>query len=157
MPFWIQIMQHLRDVTRWPHRACAHTMPKAIQLIFVWPFTRAVDLLYDWISLCKVPRASKFAEQSWSGCSNIQICDVIRVLQSDWPAKILAHGSKMVYNVGSLPDPPSPHVYPERTKCCRGERSGFETRICILSSVSSWVGLSSIIFMPPQRIAVSIL
>ena len=60
----------------------------------IWPFTRAVDLLYDRISLCKVPRASKFVERSQSGRSNVQIRDVIRVLQSDWPAKILAHGSK---------------------------------------------------------------
>ena len=96
MPFWIPIMQNLRDITCWPSCACAHTMQKAIQLIFVWPFTRAVDLLYDRISLCKVPRASKFVKRCRSGRSNVQIRDITRVLQSDWPAKILAHGSKTV-------------------------------------------------------------
>ena len=57
---------------------------------------RAMDLLYNRISLCKVPRATKLVEQSRSGRSNIQMRDVTRVLQSDWPAKILAPRSKTV-------------------------------------------------------------
>ena len=60
-------------------------MPRASQLIFTWPFTRVVDLLYDRISLCKVPRSTKLVEQSRSGRSNVQTRDVIRFLQSDWP------------------------------------------------------------------------
>ena len=102
----------------------AHTMPQASQLIFIWPFTRAVDLVYDRVSHCKVPRATKFVERSRSGHSNVQTRDVTRVLQSDWPAKILAHGSKMVWAVSqTLP----PRVYPERTKRCGG--SGLVSRL----------------------------
>ena len=78
------------------HVGSTHMMPRASQLIFIWPFTRAMDLLYDRISLCKVPRATKLVEQSRFGRSNVQTRDVTRVLQSDWPAKILAHGSKTV-------------------------------------------------------------
>ena len=78
----------------------AHTMPRASQLIFIWPFRRAVDFLYDRISLYKVPRATKLVKLSRSGCSNhssnVLTYDVTRVLQSDWPAKILAYRSKTV-------------------------------------------------------------
>ena len=105
IPFWIQILQRLRNVTHSLRRACADTMPSASQLIFILPFMRAVDLLYDRISICKVPRASEFVEQSWSGCSNIQIRDVTRILQSDWPIKISAYGSKMVKAVSQTLPP----------------------------------------------------
>ena len=48
------------------HIGRAHMMPRAShgQLIFVWPFIRAVDLLYDQISLCKVLRDSELIKQS---------------------------------------------------------------------------------------------
>ena len=89
-----------------------------------------MDLPYDRISLCKVPRASKFVERSRSGRdrSNVQIRDVIRVLQSDWPLARQDLGARIQNGISSLPDPPSPRVYAERSKRCGGERSGFETK-----------------------------
>ena len=41
-----------------------------------------MDLLYDRISLCKVPRATKLIKQGRSDRSNVQTCDVTHVLQS---------------------------------------------------------------------------
>ena len=121
-------MQHLRDVTT-SRIGPAHTMPRASQLIFIWPFTRVMNILYNRISLCKAPRANKLVEQGRSDRSNIQMRDVTRVLQSDWPAKILAHrsGSKTVWAVSqTLP-------YPERTKHCRGR--GLVSRLGLIAQL----------------------
>ena len=76
-----------------------HTKPRARQLILVWPVMRALDLHYDRISHYKVSKATKLNEQSQSGHSNVQTCDVIRILHSDWCVKILAHRSKTVQEV----------------------------------------------------------
>ena len=83
----------------------AHMMPRASQLIFIWPFTRVMDILYNRISLCKISRTTKLVKQSRSGRSNVHTRDVTRVLQSDWPAKILAHGSKTVLRYRQSPRP----------------------------------------------------
>ena len=82
------------------------------------------NLLYDRISLRKVSRGTKFREKSRSGGSRFQTCDVTLLMQSDWPAKICARGSKTVWAVSqTLP----PRIYPERTKRCRG--SGLVLRL----------------------------
>ena len=89
-------MQHLRDVTRWsrPHDAKIKSKPVDIHLTV---YERYGPCLYDRISLYKVPRTTKLVKQSLFDSSNVQTRDVTRVLQSDWSAKILAHGSKTVY------------------------------------------------------------
>ena len=62
------------------------------------------NLLYDRISLRKVSRGTKFKEKGQSGGSRFQMCDVTRVLQSDWPQDLCA---RIQNGIGSLPDPPS--------------------------------------------------
>ena len=77
--------------------ACSSLISKPDRsLRSIWPFSRAVDFLHNQISLCKAPKATKPLDQSHSGHSNVQTRDVTSVLQSDWPAKILVHGSKTV-------------------------------------------------------------
>ena len=86
-------MQYVRDVTHWgPPIRCQE--PASNALFFTVKQTK--NLLYDRISLRKVSRGTKFKEKDRSGGSRFQTCDVTRVLQSDWPAKICARGSKTV-------------------------------------------------------------
>ena len=54
---WIQIICNI--YVTWV--GCAHTMPRASHFIFVWPFTRTMDLLCDRISHYKVPKACELA------------------------------------------------------------------------------------------------
>ena len=92
IPFWIRIMhmQQWRDVTRWPRRARAHTMPKASQLIFVWPFREL------WIF--------SMTSNTWRHTRSAIWLD-----RQDLSERIQN-------GIGSLPD--APRVYPERTKRC---------------------------------------
>ena len=66
-------MQHLHDAS---HVAHTHTIPRASQSILIWPFTRAVDLLCDRISLCKVPRATKLVEKMFKHVMSHTFCNL---------------------------------------------------------------------------------
>ena len=73
-----------------------HMMLGEGQLAQLLVFKQAKNLLYNRISFWKGSRATKLEEQSGSGGLIFQTCDDIRVLQFDWPAKICAHGPKIV-------------------------------------------------------------
>jgi hypothetical protein len=73
-----------------------HMMSRAGQLMLYLLFEWAKNLLFDRSSLRKVSRATKLKKRSRSGGSRVQTCDDTHILQSNWPAKIWAHRSKMV-------------------------------------------------------------
>ena len=60
----------------------AYTMPRAI---FIWPFTRAVDLLYDRIGLCKVLdllNSSNKVAQTLKRVTSLAFCNLIGLPRS---------------------------------------------------------------------------
>ena len=103
------------------------------QLIFVWLFMRAVNLLSDWISLYKAPKLQNLTTMStWSLKHSNTWCH--SCLQSDWCAKILVHGwMDPKRYTQTFPT----HVYYERIKRC-GE-SGLASRPCENLYSNQWL------------------
>ena len=110
-------------------------MPRASQLIFIWPFTRAMDLLYDRISLVKYLELlnssnkvdlviSGRSDQTFKRVTSLAFCNLIG------PPKSWRTDPKQYSRAVSQTLPP--RVYPERTKRCGGRGLVSRLTLCFI-------------------------
>ena len=111
------------DVTRWPRRACAHTMPKAKpvgHLRELWTFSMIELAFVKYLGLVNLSNEADLVTQTFKYVTSYVFCNLISPPRY-WRTDPIRYRQS--------PRPSVSVFILKELKCCGGERSGFETRL----------------------------